>query len=193
MGFKVFKVDSAVVLAGGQAKRMGGVHKPLMSYRDRPILSYIVEALSTQVTHIWLNVNRDEELYFEYPCQVFSDLDKGYLGPLEGIYSAWQLIEGDWLLFVPGDNPNIPHDLLSKFAAAYQQNPAPLLVVDDGARLQPLYCLMHRSLVPSLAEALALNHLSVKRWIAEVPHQRVDFSRQSEAFKNLNRIEDFEQ
>lgn len=185
------RVD-AVVLAGGQGVRVGGQEKALLSFQGQPLLQHILTRLRPQVSQVWLNVNRERERYQIFQCPQFSDVDSGFLGPMEGMRSAWETLTSDWIVFVPCDNPCLPKNLMVRFREVYQQTPAPILVVDDGQRLQPLYCLMHRSQYAALQEAVQKGHLSVRRWVLERPHQRVDFSDVGESFSNLNFLSDFE-
>ena len=43
---KVINNLPVVILAGGQAKRMGGEDKPLIKVEDRPLLSHVLEKIS---------------------------------------------------------------------------------------------------------------------------------------------------
>lgn len=186
MSIQSISVNHAVVLAGGKGQRMGGVQKALLLYQGKPILSYILDSLSAQVNNILLNVNSDFERYDDFKCPVFSDQMSGFLGPLEGMASAWECVPDDWILFVPCDNPFLPENLLDRMLKVYKEMPKPLLVVHDGVRMQPLYCLMHRSLQPNLQKAVSLEHLSVRKWIYENEHLEVDFSDLTGSFQNFN-------
>jgi len=50
---------SAVILAGGQAKRMGGADKGLQLLHGKPLFQHIYERLRTQVEQISINANRN--------------------------------------------------------------------------------------------------------------------------------------
>ena len=43
---------SAVILAGGQGARMGGINKGLAPLQGRPMISHVIERLSPQVATI---------------------------------------------------------------------------------------------------------------------------------------------
>lgn len=182
----------AVILAGGQGKRMGGVQKGLIEINHKPIICYVLEKLEKQAEQVWINANQSQAIYQEFGCPVIEDKQARFLGPLEGIASALEVIEKDWLLFVPCDNPNISNLLVKRLTETYAQTPNPLIVASDGERIQPLYGLIHRSLLKRLRETIDKGHLSVMRWIKEVPHSIADFSDQKPAFQNLNTLEDIE-
>ena len=179
----------AVVLAGGQGSRVGYQQKALLDYQGQPLLVPILESLRAQVTEVHISANQALDTYRSFEPKVFEDVTEGYLGPMEGMNSAWQAIDGDWLVFVPCDNPHFPKDLVARLWQTQQATGQNLVVAFDGERMQPLYCLMHRSLQVSLSAAIAKGHLSVWRWIDENPHALADFRDVgAKAFQNLNTL-----
>lgn len=183
------KLLFAVVLAGGQGRRVGYQQKALLSYQGRPLLVSILEKLKPQVSKVYISANQCLAAYQALEPGVFEDVRPGFLGPMEGMYSAWQAIDAEWLVFVPCDNPHFPQDLVNRLWQAQQTTGEKLLVAFDGERVQPLYCLMHRSLMASLASAIDKGHLSVWRWIEENPHALADFSDLgTQVFQNLNTL-----
>ena len=50
-----------VILAGGQASRMGGGDKGLLALDDRSILDHVVARLAPQVAGLGLNANGDPD------------------------------------------------------------------------------------------------------------------------------------
>ncbi|BCN92478.1 molybdenum cofactor guanylyltransferase [Thiomicrorhabdus immobilis] len=187
-----FSDISGVVIAGGRGSRVGYQQKALLTYKGEPILKPIMHSLTEQTVSVWVNANAELERYHGLTRQLFSDEYQGFLGPLAGMHAAWQYIETDWAVFVPCDNPNLPHDFVNRLLEAYQSQNNPLVVVDDGERIQPLYLLMHRSMQDSLSEAIAKNHLSVNRWVKENAHTTANFADCCpEAFQNMNTLASF--
>jgi len=180
---------SAVVLAGGQGKRLGYQQKALVEYKGKPLIEWVLQALDPRIKNRWLNVNHAFSNYEVYSKKLYQDQQKGFLGPLSGMASAFDFCETEWVWFVPCDNPDIPTNLLSKLLEAHHANPAQLVVAFDGERIQPLYCLLHRSLQVPLQEAIEKGHLSVIRWIKERPHALADFSAEPHScFANMNTL-----
>lgn len=54
---------SAVILAGGQASRMGGKDKGLILFNQKPLIQYAVNVVSQSVDSIWVSANRNLDLY----------------------------------------------------------------------------------------------------------------------------------
>ena len=55
-----------VILAGGQATRMGGGDKGLLSLGGKPLLQHVVDRLAPQVSEIALNANGDGARFADY-------------------------------------------------------------------------------------------------------------------------------
>lgn len=186
-------VITGVIIAGGQGSRVGFQQKALLPYHGEPILKPILALLGSQVDTVWVNVNAEMERYQTFSRQLFSDECQGFLGPLAGMHAAWKYIQSDWAVFVPCDNPNLPNDFVSRLINAYQQEPNPIVVVNDGERLQPLYIMMHRSMAESLSQAIAKGHLSVNRWVKENDFTEVSFvDCCPKAFQNMNTLASFD-
>jgi len=184
-----FSNISVVILAGGQGKRVGERQKALLLYQGKPLLYWVLQRLPKTPVPILLNVNSQNLAYQTYDLSLFSDEFQGFLGPLAGMQAAWEQVTGDWIVFVPCDNPRLPDHLIERLIQRYSIDPAPLVVAYDGQRVQPLYLLMHRSMASNLKRALEKSHLSVSRWIKENPHACADFSDQPQAFQNINTLE----
>ena len=183
----------AVILAGGQGQRLGFKQKGLLCYQGKVMVQILLEKLSPQVTDVYINANAELEKYQSFIPQkqhVFSDTTKSYLGPLAGMQAAWRVLGSEWIVFVPCDNPHLPNDLVVRLVKAYKECSAPLIAVNDGSRIQPLYLLMHCSMLAHLDNAIAKQHLSVHKWVTEREHGLADFSGCCEnAFTNMNSLE----
>ncbi|HHT00543.1 MAG TPA: molybdenum cofactor guanylyltransferase [Thiomicrospira sp.] len=191
--FKTPLEISGVIIAGGQGSRVGYQQKALLPYHGEPILKPILATLNSQVAKLWINANAELERYQPFSKNLFSDEYQDFLGPLAGMHAAWQHIESDWAVFVPCDNPNLPEDFVERLINAYQKKPNPIVVVDDGERLQPLYLLMHRSMAESLGKAIDIGHLSVNRWVKENDFTAASFADCCpKAFQNMNTLDGFD-
>ena len=54
---------AAVILAGGQGRRMGGADKGLVEYRGRPLIEWVLEVLTPQVDELVISANRNLDTY----------------------------------------------------------------------------------------------------------------------------------
>lgn len=174
----------AVILAGGQGSRMGGINKGLVTLHGRPMISHVIERLSSQVATIIISANQDQQTYRAFGYPVIADVLPDSHGPLAGIYSAMTIMKTDWLACAPCDVPNIPADLIARLS---EPDIAQLArVAHDGVRQQSACCLLHASLREPLKYYLQNGHHAVHRFLAEQHAVEVDFSDQPDAFDNIN-------
>ena len=185
---------TALVLAGGRARRMAGEDKGLLELAGRPLIAIVLQRLQPQVGHICISANRNAGRYQQYGWPVIRDAEpEQYLGPLAGIDSAFRQCDSDWLLTVPVDCPFLPTDLAARLCRAIGSSGRPLAVAHDGQGWQPAFCLLHRGLQASLAGFLAAGNRKTVDWQRSHDPARADFSDQPEAFVNLNTPADLRQ
>ena len=184
---------SAVILAGGQAKRMGGVDKGLQTLHGKPLFQFIYDRLHSQVEHISVNANRNQAIYATAGLPVFGDNIEGFQGPLSGILTALERSETDFVLFVPCDSPFFPDNLLEKLKSAVDFHGVSIAYVHDGEREHPTFCLMARSLKEKLAAYLAAGDRRMLQFMRQNGAVSVDFSENKAAFTNINSLDELQQ
>jgi molybdopterin-guanine dinucleotide biosynthesis protein A len=177
----------AAVLAGGAARRLGGVDKGLALLHGRPLVDWVVADLSVQLDEILIVANRHHDDYRRFG-RVCADRRGGFHGPLEGIATALQHCRSEWLMTVPVDSPAPGTDLLSHLWR--ERGEAAVVVAHDGLRRQPLFALYHCDRVrpPGLEEN---PQQPVWQWQDSYSCTEVDFSASAGRFANLNTPEDF--
>lgn len=117
----------AMILAGGEARRLGGIDKTLIEIGGIPILSHILDRLRPVVSRIALSANGDPDRFARFGLPILEDRRAG-IGPLAGLLRGldWAAgLDAEFLLTVPGDTPFIPDDLLRALS------PAPSVAVSD--------------------------------------------------------------
>lgn len=181
-----------VILAGGQARRMGGGDKGLLRLNGKPMIRYVYDRLRPQVHSLLINANRNIETYQHY-APVIEDSIPDYAGPLAGMLAGLETIKHGYLLSVPCDSPFLPNDLATRMLAAARENTTLIAVASDGQRLQPVFSLLHHSLRDSLAAYLASGERKIDRWYAQQQYSRVDFSDHADTFININCAEELAQ
>ncbi len=177
---------TAVIIAGGEARRMGGREKGLLPLRGKPLFAHVLERLRPQVERVRINANRQLADYGAAGVPVFADDEQWPAGPLRGILTSFAHADTPWLLFVPCDTPALPADLLARLAAAAAREGLPVAVAHDGERQQSLCLLVHRDLQAALADFAARGGRAIHRWLATTPHAVADFADTPAAFINLN-------
>ena len=86
------KAPVGVILAGGQATRMGGGDKGLLTLGDRTLLAHVIERTAPQVADLCLNANGDAARFGAYGLPVVADSLPGFPGPLAGVLAGLELV-----------------------------------------------------------------------------------------------------
>lgn len=177
----------AAILAGGAARRLGGVDKGLALLQGRPLIAWVTAAIAPQVDGILILANRHAGEYARYG-RVCADRRAGFRGPLEGIATALDECRCEWLLTVPVDSPAPGADLVQQLWQ--RRGDAAVVVAHDGVRRQPLFALYHRARMrpPGLGEDPLR---SVWSWQDAHACIEADFSASAGRFANLNTAQDF--
>ncbi len=179
---------TAVILAGGQGRRMGGADKGLIDYRGRPLVEWVLAALAPQVGEIVISANRNLERYAAYGHRVLPDTLPDYPGPLAGVLAALQAVTTNWLLVVPCDTPHLPAGLALRLLGAAQVESVPLAVAADETRVHHSCFLVHSGQRDHLAGFLARGERAIRYWQAELSSTIVRFD--AAAFANINQPDD---
>lgn len=182
---------SAVILAGGEARRMGGMDKGLIPFHGKPLIEHVIGRIAPQVDELLISANRNQAQYEQTGYPVISDQQDEFLGPLAGIARAMTCCNHPLLLVVPCDSPFLPFDLATRMLHTLQQQGVDICLAHDGERLQPLIALLHVHLLPSLRQVLTDKHLKVERWMTEHSHAIEKFDDPA-AFRNINTPADLE-
>lgn len=183
---------TGVILAGGQARRMQGQDKGLVLLNNTPMIEYVIESLKPQVGELLINANRNLEKYSAYGFDVISDELNGYHGPLAGMASALNKVTTPYMLTAPCDSPFIANDLAAKLINALQADDADISVAHNGERMQPVFCLMKKELLPSMNNYLNKGERKIDTWFSQHKLAIADFSDNPKTFDNLNTIEDIQ-
>ncbi|OEE86628.1 molybdenum cofactor guanylyltransferase MobA [Vibrio crassostreae] len=182
---------SWVILAGGQASRMGGKDKGLVELNGSPLIQYVINKLSQQDVSITINANRNLDSYQAF-APVVSDSFPDYPGPLGGIHAGLKNATTDWVGFVPCDSPQISDDLVERFCAAVKED-SDILVAHDGEFKQPVFTLFHKRVLPKLEAFLERGDRKIILLYKECVTEYVDFSDAPNCFVNLNTPEELTQ
>ena len=177
---------TAVILAGGQGRRMGGQDKGLLEFKGATLVEILIDKLERQSVDILINANRNRERYLEYGYPVIGDQLEDYQGPLAGFASAMSRVDTDYILTLPCDSPFLVDDYVARFVEGFENSESPVVVADDGERLQPVHALIRVDLQSSLHRFLDSGERKIDRWYALHDFARADFSDCADMFRNIN-------
>lgn len=182
---------TALVLAGGKSRRMGGQDKGLLPFGEGVLVEHVIEAILPQVDTVLISANRNRETYGTLGFPVLEDPLADFQGPLAGFLAGLERMRTNYLLTLPCDGPTVVPDLAQRLAAGLIEANADIAVAHDGKRLQPVYALLHRRVLPGLNEALNAGERKIDRWYPMHNWVTVDFSDVPQQFDNINTPEDY--
>lgn len=188
------------LLAGGQARRMGGGDKCLRPLAGRPILAHVIERLQPQVEALILNANGDPERFAAFGLPVASDVIEGHAGPLAGILTGMEWTrrhrpDCPWIVSIATDTPFLPAALVQTMAAAIEAEGAELACAVTNGRTHPVIGLWPVQLASDLRRAMTEEDIrKIDRFTARYRLAEVIFAAEPiDPFFNTNRPEDLDE
>tara|TARA_R110002049_G_scaffold29972_2_gene102042 strand:+ start:127305 stop:127907 length:603 start_codon:yes stop_codon:yes gene_type:complete len=191
------KQPLGVILAGGQATRMGGGDKGLLPLGQGTLLSSVLDRLDPQVAQIALNANGDATRFAGLGLPVLADSIAGFAGPLAGVLAGldWAAEQGaDTIVTAAADTPFFPCDLVPRLllAADGMAHPLALAATPDaqrGTARHPTFGLWPVALRHDLRAALSGGLRKVVMW-TDRHDGRLAMFPDDDAFFNVNTPED---
>ena len=170
---------------------MGGRDKGLLPFGDGLLVEHVLDGILPQVGAALISANRNQEAYRRLGFPVIADPLDDFQGPLAGFLAGLENMQTDYLLTLPCDGPVIADDLAQRLATGLSDAGADIAVAHDGKRLQPVYAMLHRRVLPDLRLALEQGERKIDRWYPRNHWITVDFSDVPEQFNNINTPEDY--
>jgi molybdopterin-guanine dinucleotide biosynthesis protein A len=144
---------SFAIVAGGRARRFGGIPKGLLRLSGRPVLEHLL-ALAPHFADTFL-VAADASAYRSFGVRSVADVvpDRGAPG---GVHAALAQARTPWVLAVAADMPFITLEVVRRLLAEPRDGVDAVAFRVDG-RLEPLLALYRATLASTWGAALALN------------------------------------
>ncbi|EDY87496.1 molybdopterin-guanine dinucleotide biosynthesis protein A [gamma proteobacterium HTCC5015] len=181
-----------LILAGGMARRMGGVNKAEQLWQGKSLIQHAYQRVAPQVERVVVAANRindgacwPRDIYVQPDCFCWR-----YQGPLAALEAGLSATTAEYLLMVPCDAPRVPVDLRVRLQRA-TSHATRICYAYDGRRHQPLFARVHRSVHEPLKRLLSNEGGSrrVMDFYEQQGAQAVDMSACTGAFMNVNRLE----
>ena len=181
---------AGIILAGGQARRLGG-DKALRPLGGMPVLAHAIAHAAPQVAALALSANGDPAPFQAFALPILADSVPGFVGPLAGILAGldWAAREGmDTLASFACDAPFFPRDLVARLGAARERDGAIIATAASAGRLHPVFALWPASLRDELRRALTDDGTrKVDGWSARYRSVTVSFATDPlDPFFNIN-------
>ncbi len=179
---------SAVILAGGRARRMGR-DKRFMPIKRRPLLESHVSELSSRFAEVIISANDPERLdYLGVP--VYPD-EWAEGGPMTGLVTALRHIQQDVAFVLAVDIPEIDIELMERMSALVRATDAVVPRHADG-NLEPLFGFYRKPALDWLEESLRQGGYALHSKLLEQNCTFVDLP-EGYHLPNLNDPDDYQQ
>lgn len=184
--------ECAVILAGGQANRMGGGDKGRLMLGGQSLIQRVIDRITPQVDAVVLNANGDLSRFGDLGLPVVADSIPDFPGPLAGVLAGmdWAAEQGhEWLISVAADTPSFPLDLAERLAE--YNTPVVLAATPDperGRLPQPTFGRWRVALRDDLRAALHDGVRKIRQWTQAQGESLVVFGQDD--FFNINTPED---
>ena len=190
-------IDQIIVgfLAGGLARRLGGIDKCFIPIANKTILDWQLEKTSQFPNRI-LNANGDLKRFSQFKLTVIPDIYEGYFGPLCGILSMMKHSKkyypsAKWLLSCATDVPFIPPNLGERLFEHATTGDTNIVMATSNGRRHPVFSLWQLDLSERLEKAITNNEIrKIESFTAELNTTYVDFSENPDPFFNVNTKKD---
>ena len=184
------KQPLGVILAGGQATRMGGGDKCLLQLGDKTILQHVIDRLAPQTDGLLLNANGDPGRFADYTIKVAPDSITGFAGPLSGVLAGLDHAAEtghSHIVTAAADTPFFPCDLVPNLLLAGEKTGLALAASPSGR--QPTFGLWPVALREDLRTALQDGLRKVVLWTQKHNAGTAEFPDDT-AFFNVNTPDD---
>jgi molybdenum cofactor guanylyltransferase len=187
---------TGIILAGGQARRMGG-EKPLVELNGRTLLQHAIDLVRPLVDEVVVSSGARD---FDLPLDIRTIADKPAwqgMGPLAGIASCLDQAQGECTLLVPCDLPRLPRALLEGLQTALSRHDCVYFLGETGA--EPLVAALRTAPALNAARAaIEAGMLKVVPCWNTLRHHTLDdawvenYGSREDLFRNVNTPQDLQ-
>jgi molybdopterin-guanine dinucleotide biosynthesis protein A len=199
------KVVPGLILAGGRARRMGGIDKALVLLGGRPLMAHVAARLAPQCAPLALSANGDPRRFdgagLAAGAPVLPDAPpdgvEPFAGPLAGLLAGldWAAAAGlPCVVTAAADTPFLPADLVARLSDGDGPAVAASSGPDGRLRRHPTFGLWPVALRDDLRAALTAGERKLGLWAERQGARIVPFpAEDGDPFFNVNTPEDLAQ
>jgi len=189
------KYGTAVILAGGQSKRMG-FDKQLIKINERRLMESIISRLRQEFEEIIIVTNKPE-YYIGLGDKIVSDIIKG-LGPLSGIHVGLKSATSQFVYFTACDMPNINLKYIKYMKSNFENSNYKACITQYGKWIEPFNSFYSKEMIADIEAYLKDKKRSVFKLLKDLDvcyiseKEARKFSANWDMFLNLNTKEELE-
>lgn len=185
---------SAILLAGGASRRMGGLNKALLKVGRETIVERVAHTLASLFAEVIIITNTPDTFAF-LDLPMFGDLRIG-MGSLGGLYTGLTECHTDYGFLAACDMPFLCKECIEHMVSLIDDND--VVIPRIRGWLEPLHAIYSRTCLPHIDASLDAGKLQIASFFPKVKIREVvddELSRFDPSFlftMNVNRPEDLE-
>ena len=182
------KKPAAVILAGGDGRRLGGIEKALVFLNGRKLIDHTLERLKPQSGKIALSLRVHKPWADDYNLPVVLDRPTPDVGPLGGIAASllWATSltpAPSWVVTVPVDIPFLPSTLIERLTAT----DGDIAVAHSNGRTHHAVAAWRPHLVDPLVDALRPGAMAIHEFQSQYNVVDIEWTAETiDPFFNIN-------
>ena len=184
----------ALLLAGGEGRRLGGVDKGLVHWNGRPMSHWVADTLANVAGSVLISANRSLDRYEELsPGGVVPDAPPfQWQGPLAGLLAGMRAAQArgaSAVLVCPCDTPEVSEGLYRSLVELWRESPEQPVVVCCEGRVHPLHGIYPVELADLIEALLTQGERRVQAFSQQAGAKCLETD-DAQAMKNRNSPED---
>lgn len=188
------KLDTAVILAGGQSSRMG-FDKQFLEIQGKALLEEMVGCLKKEFDEI-IVVTNETDSYQNKDYRIVKDEYKD-CGPLGGIQVGLKHCHSDYAYFIACDMPNINLNYIRYMKKRIQERPVSSCVSkNQEGQIEPLNGFYAKCITKKIEKKLKANQRAIRYLLKEIDTLYIEaeivnnYQQEGDMFLNLNTPDD---
>lgn len=171
---------SAILLAGGQSKRMG-TNKAEIKINGKTFTEIQYEKLK--------NLGIQDIIISGYGKNMIPDVIQN-CGPIGGLYTCLQLIKNDNCLVIPIDVPLVTENILQDLLYRHKQHSKPITIVEHQGKLEFLIGVYNKSVIPFMKEQIDHERYAIKKVLSKEGYEVLNYNGDEKTLMNCNTQEE---
>ena len=171
---------TAIILAGGESRRMGR-DKGLVSLNGKPLIQHILDKVRSVTNEAMIITNQSG--YKKFGVPTYSDLVQNK-GPLGGIYTGLHYSKTEYNLVLSCDIPLVPVSFLKKLAQYRGSDQDQAYVPVYNEQYQPLCAVYTKACISQMKLSIKDGNLSMRNFLQTISTRFIEISGNEAEHKN---------
>lgn len=179
----------AAIIAGGKAKRLGGITKANIEITGKTIIERQLEVLSLVFDDIVVISSKTIDADLTIYADIYKDC-----GPLGGIHSALVNTKADYIFALSSDMPFVDVFYIELLMKHIKNEKIQAVVPIYDNKIQPLFAFYSQKALPSIVTSLKNEKFAIYEVLKNINTMYVEISstRAQQVFFNINNQSDIE-